>query len=227
MATLMAIRHNTIYDAKTFAEDPLEIHPKDSNDESYFPGESVNTASAISKNDTSNNNNYSSIFSEISSYTTDPVIHPKLHFQIAFWFYCISNCNPFWYKCLYTFHIIFKFCVQKNIFVALNNDVKFSGSLLPAVSERVYCAWKVPLAEPVNKYLFLWEKANFQYLSAHSFLRSLSKTVKFAGFNNDIKVSGRLLSSVCKGACSAWKVALAEPANQYLLQWKKQPVDVC
>ena len=128
--------------------------------------------------------------SNISS-DPDPVINPKLHFQIAFWFYGISNCNPFWYKCLYTFHIIFKFCVQKNIFVALNNDVKFSGSLLPAVSERVYCAWKVPLAEPVNKYLFLWEKANFQYLSAHLFLRSLSKVIEFAGLSNDVKVSAQ------------------------------------
>ena len=94
----------------------------------------------------------------IFSYTTDPVIHPKLHFQIAFGFYGISNCNPFWCKCLNTFNIIFEFCVQKNILAALNNDVKFSGSLLPTVSEGVYCAWTVPLAEPVNKYLFLWKK---------------------------------------------------------------------
>ena len=163
----------------------------------------------------------------IFSYTTDPVIHPKLHFQIAFGFYGISNCNPFWCKCLNTFNIIFKFCVQKNILAALNNDVKFSGSLLPAVSEGVYCAWKVPLAEPVNKYLFLWKKSNFQYLSAYSFLRSLSKTIKFAGMNNDVKNSGRLLSSVFKGECCAGEVALAEPVNQYLLHWKKQPAEVC
>ena len=47
-----------------FAEDPLEIHPKDSNDESYFPGESINIASANSKNDNSKNNNYSNILSD-------------------------------------------------------------------------------------------------------------------------------------------------------------------
>ena len=111
----------------------------------------------------------------------------------------------------------------KNMLAALNNDVKFSGSLLPAVSEGVYCAWKVPLAEPVNKYIFLWKKSNFQYLSTHSFLRSLSKTIKFAGMNND----GRLLSSVFKGECCASEVALAEPVNQYLLHWKKQPAEVC
>ena len=45
-------------------EDPLEIHPKDSNDESYFPGESINIASANSKNDNSKNNNYSNILSD-------------------------------------------------------------------------------------------------------------------------------------------------------------------
>ena len=32
---------NPIYDTKKFAEDSLEIHRKDSNDESYFPGESI------------------------------------------------------------------------------------------------------------------------------------------------------------------------------------------
>ena len=57
------------------------------------------------------------------------------------------------------------------------------------------------------------KKSNFQYLSTHSFLRSLSKTIKFAGMNND----GRLLSSVFKGECCASEVALAEPVNQYLL----------
>ena len=91
----------------------------------------------------------------ISSYTTDPVIHPKLHFQIAFAFYGISNCIPFWCKSLYTFKIIFKFCVRKIILAGFNNDVKVSGSLLPTVSEGVNCAWKVTLAEQVNQYLFL------------------------------------------------------------------------
>ena len=55
---------NPIYDAKKFAEDPLEIHPKDSNDESYFPGESVTIAPINSKNYNSNNNNYSNILSD-------------------------------------------------------------------------------------------------------------------------------------------------------------------
>ena len=52
-------------------------------------------------------------------------------------------------------------------------------------------------------------------------------TFNIAGLNNDAKVSGRLLSSVSKGVCCTWKVALAEPVNQYLLLWKKQPVDIC
>ena len=55
---------NPIYDTKKFAEDPLEIHPKDSYDESYFPGESINIASANSKKDNSKNNNYSNILSD-------------------------------------------------------------------------------------------------------------------------------------------------------------------
>lgn len=55
---------NPIYDTKKFVEDPLEIHPKDSNDESYFPGESINIASANSKKDNSKNNNYSNILSD-------------------------------------------------------------------------------------------------------------------------------------------------------------------
>ena len=53
-------------------EDPLEIHPKDSNDESYFPGESINIASANSKNDNSKNNNYSNILSD-KRFTDDHV----------------------------------------------------------------------------------------------------------------------------------------------------------
>ena len=63
---------NPIYDTKKFAEDPLEIHPKDSNDESYFLGESVNIASDNSKNDNSNNNNYSNILSD-KSFTDEHV----------------------------------------------------------------------------------------------------------------------------------------------------------
>ena len=63
---------NPIYDTKKFAEGPLEIHPKDSNDESYFLGESVNIASDNSKNDNSNNNNYSNILSD-KSFTDEHV----------------------------------------------------------------------------------------------------------------------------------------------------------
>ena len=63
---------NPIYDTKKFAEDPLEIHPKDSNDESYFPGESINIASANSKSDNSKNNNYSNILSD-KRFTDDHV----------------------------------------------------------------------------------------------------------------------------------------------------------
>ena len=63
---------NPIYDTKKFAEDPLEIHPKDSNDESYFLGESVNIASDNSKNDNSNNNNFSNILSD-KSFTDEHV----------------------------------------------------------------------------------------------------------------------------------------------------------
>ena len=55
---------NPTYDTKKFAGDPLEIHPKDSNDESYFPGESINIASANSKKDNSKNKNYSNILSD-------------------------------------------------------------------------------------------------------------------------------------------------------------------
>ena len=41
---------NPIYDDKNFAEDPLEIHPKTSNDKSYIPEKSVDTALINSDN---------------------------------------------------------------------------------------------------------------------------------------------------------------------------------
>ena len=70
---------NPIYDDKNFVEDPLEIHPKTCNDKPYIPEESDDTASINSKNETSNNDNYSETDEHII-----PMILMKMHLIINY-----------------------------------------------------------------------------------------------------------------------------------------------